>query len=657
MLLNLLFMSVVLAVLQTHTPTEDELAAAEELDRYTIGLANRGDIVYGISIDPTLGEETWKVRTVGPKLMITGGDRRGLRYAISHFLEDVCGVRFWSDSETDIPEGVTADWRNVNLSGKPVFEYRDIYRTSNKDTAAPELAVWRRLNRNGSAGIPDTLGGQYTWGGPDYVHTFDLYVPWSKYKDSHPEYFSIIDGQRKGGRTSGQLCLSNADVKKLLKEGFLSRIAAAEASAKANGTIAPKMYDLSQNDWTQLCQCEECTKADQEIGYSGQYLNFINEVADEVKAKYPGVYVTTLAYEKTETPPKGGITPRDNVIIRLCDTRSSEVLPLTDATNKETYDIITSWGKIAKNLMIWDYAGVYKNPPVVFTIPSEFTLADDYRFFKTNNVMGVFYEHEGEDRDFHTLKYYLVSRLLEDPFQDGDAIILDYCKRYFGEKAGEKIYAIRHRLHEVSMAAKPMIHFMAMTDAFDYLERDELEALALEWDAAEALADEDKLARVKKARANHNTMLRFRRGSPKVVGNKYVYAPETLMEISPASGYTLVDDENLKGRKALVVRRSSFQPSAFASPLRVALWASTQGKYVFEGTIEYELDGDYKWYDLGTVEIPENTQNVFYIGNDWNLHNTLAKAGLNGKQANLKVSLKATASEIRIGGYIFTVAE
>ena len=51
----------------------------------------------------------------------------------------------------------------------------------------------------------------------------------------------------------------------------------------------------------------------------GPLLDFVNFLADGIKDKYPEVYIDTLAYQYTQKAPKT-IRPRDNVIVRLCDT-------------------------------------------------------------------------------------------------------------------------------------------------------------------------------------------------------------------------------------------------------------------------------------------------------------------------------------------------
>jgi len=74
------------------------------------------------------------------------------------------------------------------------------------------------------------------------THTFNLLVPEDTYFKKHPEYFSLRKGKRIKG---GQLCLSNTDVLRTLKEAIIKVI-------KNNpGYFA---YSISQNDNYNFCE-------------------------------------------------------------------------------------------------------------------------------------------------------------------------------------------------------------------------------------------------------------------------------------------------------------------------------------------------------------------------------------------------------------------
>ena len=128
-----------------------------------------------------IDEDRWIIRSFGRDVVLVGGGTRGTLYAVSHFLEDFCDVRWWSDREEDAPVRDSLALPALDVSGKPAFLYRSIHRSHNRAEADPRLAIRRRLNSNGLVPIPAEWGGGVEYGPPDHAHTFDMYLPWSKY--------------------------------------------------------------------------------------------------------------------------------------------------------------------------------------------------------------------------------------------------------------------------------------------------------------------------------------------------------------------------------------------------------------------------------------------------------------------------------------------
>ena len=430
-----------------------------------------------------LEDELWTIRSFGRDVVLNGGGSHGAIYAVSHFLEDFVGVRFWNDNDTDVPEAKPLALPALNATGRPAFRYRDIYRCGDPAKATPRFAVMRRLNRNGDAHVPQEWGGEFTYGPPYHCHTFDRMIPWKKYGKDHPEWFSLWEGKRTGGVESGQLCISNPEVRALLLKVLRDNIAKGDAAAKAKGVPAPRVYELSMNDSKKYCQCERCMAEVAKYDFSGFYLNLVNEIADEIAKTRPELYFSMLTYLYSEPPPKGGVKPRDNVIVKLCDTRSNQAAPLTDPCNREFHDFLKSWSAIANNLIIWDYAISFVNPSVFFPFASEFAYADTFRAFHENNVFGVFLEHEYPYTDMYELKYYLESKLFEDPYQDGTALIVDFMKRYFGA-AARPIFKARRHLDAIRKARGGFLTFMPQAEKFDFITMPDLEKMATLWDEA-----------------------------------------------------------------------------------------------------------------------------------------------------------------------------
>ena len=118
-------------------------------------------------------------------------------------------------------------------------------------------------------------------------------MPPEEFYDKHPEYYSLINNKRI--HEEAQLCLTNPDVLKIVTERIKKRI-------RQNPEYL--IYDVSQNDWDNPCQCDKCQAiVKREGSESGLVIWFVNQVAEAVEKEFPDKYIGTLAYKYTRTPP------------------------------------------------------------------------------------------------------------------------------------------------------------------------------------------------------------------------------------------------------------------------------------------------------------------------------------------------------------------
>ena len=610
-----------------------------------------------------LEDERWVIRSFGGDVVLNGGGSHGAIYAVSHFLEDFVGVRFWNDGDTDVPEAKPLALPALNATGRPVFRYRDIYRCGDPAKATPRFAVMRRLNRNGDAHIPREWGGEFTYGPPYHCHTFDRMIPWKKYGKDHPEWFSLWEGKRTGGVESGQLCISNPEVRALLLKVLRDNIAKGDAAAKAKGVPAPRVYELSMNDSKKYCQCEKCMAEVAKYDFSGFYLNLVNEIADEIAKTRPELYFSMLTYLYSEPPPKGGVKPRDNVVVKLCDTRSNQAAPITDPCNREFLDFLKSWSAIAKNLIIWDYAISFVNPSVFFPFASEFSYAETFRTFHENNVFGVFLEHEYPYTDMYELKYYLESKLFEDPYQDGTALIVDFMKRYFGA-AAKTIFKARRHLDVIRSERGGFLTFMPQAEKFDFITMPDLEKMAVLWDEAEAAVKDDakRLDRVRRARKSQNSMMRFRLNTPHEVDGAFVFDAKAL-DCGKGPAELLKDAESPCG-EAVRIPVDEANAGPFGPPLKFGIYDRPSAKHTWKGEFPSAKGEGYEWFEFKDVKTPKTGNNIFYISDAWKPNMVLCRPGLNDTNCTMRICAKFTGprhhpgskaeNEIRIAQIVLT---
>lgn len=261
------------------------------------------------------------------------------------------------------------------------------------------------------------------------------------------------------------------------------------------------VFDVSQNDCGGMCECPNCHAiAEREESEAGPLFDFVNFLADAIRAEYPGVCIDTLAYMMTQKAPKT-IQPRDNVIVRLCDTESNSTKPITHPDNTKFRDHLLSWALITKNLRIWDYAVTYAMP-YGLPLPTAHTYPADFQFYAEHHVEGVFTELEYPIlADMRDLKVWIMMKLLEDPYRDYTGLVRTFTDGFYGP-AAEPIRRYLARLERASETKSSYLSMGALPSQYRYLDIDFVpEAMAL-FDEAEKVAagDPTLLRRVRHAR-------------------------------------------------------------------------------------------------------------------------------------------------------------
>jgi hypothetical protein len=429
-----------------------------------------------VGIDATtLASEEWRMKLQQNALVLAGGGTRGTNFAVYRFLEDYVGIRWWNPWEESVPAPQNISIAPFTKSGKPALSYRDIYMLYGNDYG--HFAIRNRLNRAGDEPISTAWGGARDYGPPAHVHTMYDILPISNY-DTHPDWY-LIRGSGPPTRHNSQLKMSNPAMRQEFLSLLLTNITNARNHAITHGLVAPDTFSVSQMDNT-VPFADPNNPADALLvannggADAAVLLDFINFLADSVKVQFPDVYIDTLAYYSGEQAPTQ-IQPRDNVIIRLTDTKSNLLLPVTHARNHVLHDNLVAWGNITNNLRVWDYAVTFNY--IGLPMPTAFTYQPDLQFMRQHNVDGIFVEHEfpilADMRDF---KVWMQCKLYEDPNRDFDTLVQDFTDGFYGP-AGvhvrNYIYALNTRVHADGAAnGYEEVGWMTMAKQYSYLTLD-----------------------------------------------------------------------------------------------------------------------------------------------------------------------------------------
>ncbi|MCX6893738.1 MAG: DUF4838 domain-containing protein [Verrucomicrobia bacterium] len=382
-----------------------------------------------------LGTEGLVIRTVGRDLILSGGEPRGTLYAVYTFLEDYVGCHWWATDASTIPRQRDLKFEKLDVRYVPPFDYRE----PNWDTAMNR--DWAVRNKVFGLFIPldAETGGRPVIAAPS--HSFLYQIPASRYFQSHPEWFSEVDGKRIP--EGGQLCLSNEELRREMTRVILEGL---------RGATNPTHVSIAQNDGGRPCQCAKCRAMDAEEGSpAGGILRLVNAVGEEVAKEFPKVLISTFAYTYSQPAPKF-TRPRDNVVVWLCTMGCSYNLPLAEHKKNAGFARdLADWGKIARHLYIWDYTTNFRH--YLFIHPNLRVLGPNLRFFLTNHVSGVFEQGATgtPGAEFAELRSWVLAKLLWNPHLDDRKLVDQFLAGYYGP-AGEHIGAYINLIHDTMQA-------------------------------------------------------------------------------------------------------------------------------------------------------------------------------------------------------------
>ena len=379
----------------------------------------------------SLGEDGYVIKTDGNKVIIAGGKQRGTMYGVFTLLEKL-GVRWWTPTETFVPQMKTVKLPPLDIREVPRLEYRDMMYS---EMFSPEGRVWAAHNKaNGMAWAdanpkkPDEvkafekIGGRYEFVG-NLVHSYMRLLDESSV-EIKPEMLALV-GDR---RTRAQPCLSNPDTVKALAAGVVK---AFKAKPKARFVV------VGQEDNRNYCRCPRCSALAEKEGPSGLVIDFANKVAEAVEKEIPGACLATAAYDWSRQPPKT-LKPRDNVFITLCSIECDFAHPLatavTEANVKFREDIV-AWSKITRKLYIWDYVTNFCQ--YLMPHPNLDVLTANAKFFADHKAAGVFEEGSWDcwGSEFGPLRRWVLAKSLWNPDADGQALLREFLEGYYGPAA------------------------------------------------------------------------------------------------------------------------------------------------------------------------------------------------------------------------------
>ena len=197
-----------------------------------------------------LKNDGFVLRTVGEKLFIYGENDRANLYGVYYLLEQYLNCGFYAHDVEKVPADADACLPEIDDKRIAPLEYRETFWYEPQHYE--EFAIKRGFNGSWvMKPFSEKVGGCIRLDA--LCHTTFQYVHPDEYFDTHPEYFSMVDGKRI--RETTQLCLTNPDVLAITIKKLRKKI-------EENPHI--KIFGISQMDWYNPCQCPESARIDEE---------------------------------------------------------------------------------------------------------------------------------------------------------------------------------------------------------------------------------------------------------------------------------------------------------------------------------------------------------------------------------------------------------
>ena len=368
-------------------------------------------------VDIRNGLEAYGIRTEEKRLLLLGGGEPGVSHAVARFLELLGYRRFYPGLEWEIIPSIPKLSFDLNETDRPAILSRNMWHAfglPNEPSivegtpegrairAKTDITSWFRQNR---LGFTFLVYAAHNYGLPKEKADFN----------THPEYYSLIDGKR----VPRTICVSNPAVRAMKIELALEYF---EKNLDRN------MYSMERGDGDVMCECESCKALGDD---SARTFGLANEAAKAVRHKYPGKMIGVLAYNMHDLPPSFEMEPNVHVQVARLFIRS-----------KKTFrQLVDMWSRKTPNIGVYDYFSTYqwgqdrlREKAVAGPTANLALFCDDIRFLTAKGILSLWSE-TSVAWGAHGRGNLVATRLMWNPDADVNAILSDFYEKAFGPAA------------------------------------------------------------------------------------------------------------------------------------------------------------------------------------------------------------------------------
>jgi|GEM_PF-1052234 len=391
-----------------------------------------------------LGADGFRLCARGGNVLAAGRDHRGTTYAVYRLLERL-GCRFYARELEVVPTASPVTIPSpLDIKDSPAFEWRAMLGTIAPMKCSLSPGEWEAS----VAGVEVPKMMAFPKGG-FWHHTMGFLLPAKPLAETHPDHLALIGKERRVTEPAvQQYCLSNPELLKTMTDKVLEWIASDPDK---------DYYPVHYGDVVSFCDCEQCKAMYAEKGsLTDAVIAFDNEVAKAVAARYPGKFVTILAYHSTRTPPKK-VKPEPNLLIVFCAIVECQARPWSHPVNEQRHvgADLDGWINVhplgPKGIMTFEYPTTYNYAG--FTYPALYAFAENVRTYHRLGLRGVYICGLGGWKHLEHAYSYAIPRLLWDPDQDLGALLDEFCAAWYGP-AAKPMREYIEWLHRSAMASQ-----------------------------------------------------------------------------------------------------------------------------------------------------------------------------------------------------------
>ena len=401
-----------------------------------------GALVNDAELD-SLGPDGFIVRSKDAMVLAAGKNERGTTYAVYRLLEQL-GCRFYAREMETVPattalvipgdlaikDSAALEWRAMSGTIAPMkcTLSPGEWEASVAGVEVPKMMAWPK--------------------GGFWHHTMGFLLPAKPLADTHPDYLAQIGGQRKVVEPAvQQYCLSNPQLLQAMTDAVMAWIASDPDKL---------YYPVHYGDVAGFCECAACKALYASQGsITDTVIWFDNQIAKAVAAKYPGKFVTILAYHSTRVAPKT-VRPEPNLLIIFCAIVECQARPWTHPVNlkRNVCRDLEDWARLhplgAQGIMSFDYPTTYHYAG--FAYPALYAYAENLRYYHKVGLRGAYVCGLGSWKHLEHAYSYVMPRLLWNPEQDLGPLLDDFCQAWYGP-AAKPMREYIEMLHRTAMAS------------------------------------------------------------------------------------------------------------------------------------------------------------------------------------------------------------